>query len=62
MLLEPVTAAVLAVALLGERLTATTVAGTLLLLGAVAGLAVGEARDGREPVPVPLPEAQRDFR
>jgi DME family drug/metabolite transporter len=62
MLLEPVTAAVLAVALLGERLTATTAAGTLLLLGAVAGLAVGEARDGREPVPVPLPEAQRDFR
>ncbi|MEU6595306.1 EamA family transporter, partial [Streptomyces sp. NPDC046881] len=44
MLLEPVTAAVLAVVLLGERLTATTVAGTLLMLGAVAGLAVGEAR------------------
>ncbi|MEU7299876.1 EamA family transporter [Streptomyces sp. NPDC007206] len=56
MLLEPVTAAVLAVALLGERLTATTAAGTLLLLGAVAGLAVSEAREGREPVPVRVPE------
>ncbi|MEV6051788.1 EamA family transporter [Streptomyces sp. NPDC052107] len=54
MLLEPVTAAVLAVVLLGERLTATTAAGTLLLLGAVAGLAVGEARGagGRKSVPV----------
>ncbi|MFE9439044.1 DMT family transporter [Streptomyces sp. NPDC006602] len=44
MLLEPVGAAVLAVALLGERLTATTLAGTLLMLGSVAGLAVAEAR------------------
>ncbi|MFG3016579.1 DMT family transporter [Streptomyces cinerochromogenes] len=54
MLLEPVTAAVLAVVLLGERLTAATVAGTLLLLGAVAGLAVSEARrvGRRETVPV----------
>ncbi|MEU0006069.1 EamA family transporter [Streptomyces sp. NPDC006314] len=54
MLLEPVTAAVLAVVLLGERLTATTTAGTLLMLGAVAGLAVSEARGAgrREPVPV----------
>ncbi|MQY37057.1 hypothetical protein SRB17_50600 [Streptomyces sp. RB17] len=54
MLLEPVTAAVLAVCLLGERLTATTAVGTLLLLGAVAGLAVGEARGGggRESLPV----------
>ncbi|MCS0600664.1 DMT family transporter [Streptomyces sp. LP11] len=47
MLLEPVTAAVLAVALLGERLTATTAAGTLLMLGSVAGLAVSEARQAR---------------
>ncbi|UFR05800.1 DMT family transporter [Streptomyces sp. Go40/10] len=47
MLLEPVTATVLAVVLLGERLTPATVAGTALLLGAVAGLAVSEARDGR---------------
>ncbi|MGW2099855.1 DMT family transporter [Streptomyces olivaceoviridis] len=54
MLLEPVTAAVLAVVLLGERLTAATAAGTLLMLGAVAGLAVGEARGAgrREPAPV----------
>ncbi|MET7983486.1 EamA family transporter [Streptomyces sp. NPDC005281] len=44
MLLEPVCAAVLAVGLLGERLTAATVAGTLLMLGSVAGLAVAEAR------------------
>ncbi|MET8772838.1 EamA family transporter [Streptomyces sp. NPDC004658] len=54
MLLEPVTAAVLAVVLLGERLTVTTAAGTLLMLGAVAGLAVSEARAAgrREPAPV----------
>ncbi|MGW7288708.1 DMT family transporter [Streptomyces sp. NPDC054847] len=44
MLLEPVSAAVIAVTLLGERLTPATVAGTLLLLTAVAGLAVAEAR------------------
>ncbi|MFB7927496.1 DMT family transporter [Streptomyces sp. NPDC056039] len=47
MLLEPVSAAGLAVVLLGERLTVATVAGTLLLLGSVAGLAVGEARSAR---------------
>ncbi|MFD8969670.1 DMT family transporter [Streptomyces sp. NPDC059568] len=44
MLLEPVSAAVIAVALLGERLTVATVVGTLLLLAAVAGLALAEAR------------------
>jgi DME family drug/metabolite transporter len=44
MLLEPVSAAVIAVTLLDERLTAATVVGTLLLLTAVAGLAVAEAR------------------
>ena len=44
MLIEPVSAAVLAVVLLGERLTAAKLAGTLLMLGAVAGLAVAEAR------------------
>ncbi|MFF5103498.1 DMT family transporter [Streptomyces sp. NPDC000134] len=44
MLLEPVGAAVLAVALLGERLTPATLGGTLLLLGSVTGLAVAEAR------------------
>ncbi|MFE3592547.1 DMT family transporter [Streptomyces niveus] len=44
MLLEPVSAAVIAVALLGERLTAATVVGTSLLLAAVVGLATAEAR------------------
>ncbi|MFD6551549.1 DMT family transporter [Streptomyces sp. NPDC058398] len=44
MLLEPVCAAVLAVGLLGERLTPATLVGTLLMLGSVAGLAVAEAR------------------
>ncbi|MEU5098124.1 EamA family transporter [Streptomyces sp. NPDC020996] len=44
MLLEPVSAAVLAIALLGERLTAATLVGTLLMLGSVTGLAAAEAR------------------
>lgn len=44
MLLEPVGAAVIAVLVLGERLTLPTVLGTLLLLGAVAALAVAERR------------------
>ncbi|WP_431040978.1 DMT family transporter [Streptomyces sp. P1-3] len=43
-LIEPVTAAVIAVALLGEHLTAATVLGTAVLLGAVAALAATEAR------------------
>ncbi|WP_308296229.1 EamA family transporter [Streptomyces sp. ISL-96] len=43
-LLEPVSAAFIAVVLLGERLAVATVVGTLLLLAAVAGLAVAEAR------------------
>ncbi|MEV8592105.1 EamA family transporter [Streptomyces sp. NPDC052012] len=47
MLLEPVSAAVLAVTLLGERLTAATLLGTLLMLGSVAGLAAAEARGAR---------------
>lgn len=47
MLLEPVSAAVLAVALLGERLTPAMLAGTLLMLGSVAGLALDEARGAR---------------
>lgn len=50
MLLEPVSAAVLAVVLLGEHLTAPTLAGTLLMLGAVTGLAVTEARGARRTV------------
>ncbi|MEU7055795.1 EamA family transporter [Streptomyces sp. NPDC046197] len=57
MLLEPVSAAVLAVALLGERLTAATLVGTALMLGSVVGLAVAEARGARavetEQQPVP---------
>lgn len=44
MLLEPVSAAVFAVTVLRERLTAATVIGTLLLLAAVAGLAYAETR------------------
>ncbi|MFE6036790.1 DMT family transporter [Streptomyces sp. NPDC056452] len=44
MLLEPVSAAFIAVTVLREQLTAATVIGTLLLLGAVAGLALDEAR------------------
>ncbi|GCB51251.1 DMT family transporter [Streptomyces sp. NL15-2K] len=54
MLLEPVSAAVLAVAVLGERLTPATVVGTLLLLGSVAGLAVAEARGAAEPEGEPV--------
>ncbi|GAA3242461.1 MULTISPECIES: EamA family transporter [unclassified Streptomyces] len=44
MLLEPVSAAVLAVLLLGEHITPATCCGTLLMLGAVGGLALAEAR------------------
>jgi DME family drug/metabolite transporter len=44
MLLEPVSAAGLAVVLFGERLTPAVLIGTLLMLGAVAGLAVTETR------------------
>ncbi|MFI1017684.1 DMT family transporter [Streptomyces sp. NPDC020965] len=47
MLLEPVSAAVIAVVLLDERLTWATAAGTALLLTAVAGLALAETRTGR---------------
>ncbi|MFI1535077.1 DMT family transporter [Streptomyces anandii] len=55
MLLEPVSAAVLAVTLLGERLTPATCAGTALMLGSVVGLAVAEARGARTPADGPLP-------
>ncbi|MEV5083978.1 EamA family transporter [Streptomyces sp. NPDC056159] len=53
MLLEPVSAAVLAIALLGERLTAATLVGTALMLGSVAGLALTEARGARTTVKEP---------
>ncbi|MCQ4214722.1 EamA family transporter, partial [Streptomyces longispororuber] len=46
MLLEPVGAALIAVTVLGERLTGATVAGTALMLASVLGLAVAEARSG----------------
>ncbi|MFJ3906832.1 DMT family transporter [Streptomyces sp. NPDC090025] len=52
MLLEPVSAALIAVTLLDEHLTAATVAGTTLLLAAVTGLALAEARSARRPVTV----------
>ncbi|MFF8816124.1 DMT family transporter [Streptomyces pactum] len=45
-LIEPVTAAVIAVALLDEHLTGATVLGTAVLLSAVAALAVAETRSG----------------
>jgi DME family drug/metabolite transporter len=51
-LLEPLTAALLAVVLLGEPLPGLTVAGGLLLLGAVAGLYV-------RPTPSPTASAGR---
>lgn len=43
-LIEPVSAAAIAVLLLGERLTAATVLGTVILLAAVTGLGLEEAR------------------
>jgi DME family drug/metabolite transporter len=48
-LLEAVTATAIAVAALGERLTLAAIAGTVTLLGAVAGLVGGE-RDRAAPV------------
>ncbi|MFD4375563.1 DMT family transporter [Streptomyces sp. NPDC058486] len=48
MLLEPVSAALLAVTVLDEELTVTTVLGTVLLLAAVTGLALAEARTAAE--------------
>jgi drug/metabolite transporter, DME family len=44
MLIEPVSAAVLAVVLLGEPLTVATTVGAILLLGAIAWLAMADAR------------------
>jgi DME family drug/metabolite transporter len=55
MLLEPVSAAVLAIALLGEQVTAATLIGTALMLGSVAGLAVSEARAARVTARAPVP-------
>lgn len=71
MLIEPVSAAVIAVGLLGERLTGAVVLGTVLLLSAVGALIVAEARgagsgggsgtgseSGGGPVAGPAPEPQ----
>jgi DME family drug/metabolite transporter len=44
MLIEPVSATVLAVVLLGEHLTAATVVGTVLMLAAIGGVASTESR------------------
>jgi len=46
-LIEPVSAAVIAVSLLGERLTTATLIGTVILLAAVAALAWEEAAAAR---------------
>ncbi|MFJ9852335.1 DMT family transporter [Streptomyces sp. NPDC101150] len=57
LLLEPVSAAAIAVLFLGERLTMTTAIGTGVLLTAVAALAVAEARRasaGVEPAVLPV--------
>ncbi|WP_171163058.1 EamA family transporter [Streptomyces sp. I05A-00742] len=53
-LLEPVTAAVIAVTVLGERLTAATVLGTVVLMTAVAGLALVETRGATAPAGEPV--------
>lgn len=44
MLLEPVSATLLAVLFLDERLTAATITGTVILLGAITALALAESR------------------
>ena len=51
MLIEPVSAAVLGVLFLGERLTVATVVGTALMLAAIGGLAVAESRLARTTQP-----------
>ncbi|MFI1096856.1 DMT family transporter [Streptomyces sp. NPDC020917] len=56
-LIEPVSAAVIAVTLLGEQLTGATVLGTVVLLAAVAVLTWEEART---PAAVPAPAAPRE--
>jgi DME family drug/metabolite transporter len=56
-LIEPVSAAVIAITLLGEHLTGATVLGTVVLLAAVAALTWEEART---PAAVPAPAAPRE--
>lgn len=55
MLLEPATAAVVAVTLLGERLTPAMLGGTLLLLAAVSALAAAETRLALRTAPARTP-------
>ncbi|KJK58995.1 DMT family transporter [Saccharothrix sp. ST-888] len=52
-LIEPVSATVIAVLLLGEHLTAATVGGTTVLLASVTGLALAEARIAVRSRPAP---------
>jgi DME family drug/metabolite transporter len=54
-LLEPLTAAVLAVLLINEPLGLTTVIGGVLLLGAVAALYLDAGGTSERPAPEPLP-------
>ena len=48
-LVEPVTAAIVAMVLLGERLTVTATIGAIVLLGSVVTLALGERRADTSP-------------
>ncbi|MGW6021389.1 DMT family transporter [Streptomyces sp. NPDC055099] len=57
-LLEPLSAAVIAVVLLGEELTVSTVLGTLLMLAAVTGLAGAETVAARRGVVVREPRLE----
>lgn len=57
-LLEPLTAALLAVVLLGEPLPGLTVAGGLLLLGAVTGLYLRPRPSPTRPAAPPVPAAR----
>ncbi|WP_084715240.1 DMT family transporter [Streptacidiphilus rugosus] len=57
MLIEPVSATVLAVLFLGERLTVATVVGTMLMLTSIVGLAVAESRLEADPGQAPEHDA-----
>jgi DME family drug/metabolite transporter len=60
-LLEPVVAAVIAVAVLGERLSGAAVAGTVVLLGAVAVLVAVESRPEYERGAAPEPAVEQEL-
>jgi DME family drug/metabolite transporter len=57
MLIEPVSATVLAVLFLGERLSVATVLGTMLMLTSIVGLAVAESRLEADPGQAPEHDA-----